>query len=267
MPYPNRKAIAPVAAVMLAIGGAAAYFLLRPDNSSRADSEITAVIESHHRDGQNGDLQKFKATLCTPLSEFEFATMTDAQFKAVAKRSVEVDGRFVLDRVEDIKISGDRATAIEIGHNEGGRLAEIGEERRTVGLNKIEGTWKICNLPTDDPATTEKKKLVETKAEVHDAVENYFELQSEGDLVAMIRASCGELRELFAGMEPEAFADAMARTPERIKSIDEVTVTGDAAKVTATVDSEAVPEPVVAVVSLTNEAYQWKPCKVEIIAS
>ena len=72
--------------------------------------------------------------------------MTDAQFKAVAKRSVEVDGKYMCSiglRTSRFPATGRRQSRSVTG--KGGRLQEVGEERRTVGLNKIEGTWKICN--------------------------------------------------------------------------------------------------------------------------
>lgn len=52
----------------------------------------------------------------------------------------------------------------------------------------------------------------------------------------MILATCGDLQQVFANQDPIAFAEEVQRSPETLKSINEVTVTGDSAKVTATVD-------------------------------
>jgi hypothetical protein len=261
------KVIAIAAAVVLVIGAAAAsaYVYFKPsDDKATPESDITGVIKAYYAGGQDGDLAKYKATVCAPLAEFGLKNMTDGQFRALAKRTVDVNGRYVVDRVEDITISGDRAKATEIGHSQGGRLEEIGQQRRAVGLNKIEGSWKVCNGPTDDAATAEKKAQVTKKADARKAVESYFKLRTDGDLDGLILATCGELRQYFKDEDPKTFPDEIRRSPETLKSVDDVMVTGEAAKVTATVNVGT--EPSVTAIVLSNEAYQWRVCKIEVIS-
>jgi hypothetical protein len=259
------KVIAIVAAIVVVIASAAtsAYFLLKPsEEKATPQSEITEVIKTYYASAQDADVAKFKTTVCAPLAEFALKNKTDGQIKALAKQSVDVDGRYVVEQVQDIKISGDRATAVELGHSQGGRLEEIGQQRHTVGLNKLEGAWKICNRPADDPATAEKKDLAKDKSNARKAVEDYYQKRTAGDRDAVILATCGDLRDRYKKQDSKAFADEIKRSPETLKSIDEVDLMGAAAKVTVTIDAGG---PSVRLITLSEEAYRWKLCKIAVL--
>lgn len=260
----RRRVVAAVASLGILLGsaGAGVFYVLAPDAQPSAESEIHSVVETFNDGLNQADRGKVESVVCSVLSK-ELVGSSGAQFAAIVRKSIEQEGRFVVDRYDEVKVSYDRAQVELTGHSVGGKLGDIGAEHPTLGLVLLEGDWKVCKV-TDDPAAERQRQVGQEKLDVRAVIEDFYAAAEEADPAHMASLSCGDLRNYFSEISAEELAQRVAQTPETIRSIDEVTVTGQSARATVTVDT---PDgSYVSEFALTLVGPQWKPCRLEILA-
>jgi ketosteroid isomerase-like protein len=253
------------AAVVLVVASIAvgALLLLRPAKGQpNAADKIRTVVGQFYDYVQGGDLAKTKTVVCDEIIKNRYGTTTDAQFAAKHKASVEETGRFTVDQFEDVKVSGDRAMVTYTGHNTGGNGADVGAERLTIGLRNVGESWKVCKFPAADSATEAKKRQAADKAEIRSAIERYYELVKKGNRKEVAFSVCSELARGIMQI-PDDQWNSLKDDDETIKSIDDITIQGESAKVTLTESTKK--GSTVATWTVDREISLWKPCAVKIV--
>lgn len=266
----KRKVVA-LAAVPLTVFGlvaggvfAAVYLDGRADRSPDPETEIRAAIDTFYSAGNGGDLARLKSAMCASLADELLADLTKEEFAALASDGVEADGWFVVDWFDQVKVIGAHADAKIAGHSSGGQGPNIGDERQTIGLSLVDGSWKVCEAPADDAVTERKRTEAAETASVQQLIVEYIAARNSADLTGMRRMACGAAADELAALSAETFATIVAENPWSLRSFDDTVVNGQSAKVTVTTDVSD--GSVVFAMLLQRVEEQWRVCAAEPVA-
>ncbi|WP_433192439.1 hypothetical protein ACQP1G_27440 [Nocardia sp. CA-107356] len=228
----GRRAVAIGAVSLLALGGigAGAYFSVRAhlDRPTEAD-HVRAAVRSATDALQDGDVGRLRSTFCAEYSE-ELAQFSSGQFAALVRFDNDKNGRFTIDGFDTVEVSGDRARATVSGHMDRG---DIGMQHTSFALTRINGDWKLCKWPEDDPATKAKQEQAATERSVRDVVTKFYNAVEDHDREQLAALSDGPVAQSIVGASPDEFTRTLRRWGT-LESVDEVVIRSDSAKVTVT---------------------------------
>ncbi len=123
----------------IAVAGVVVYTNNRAENSPEA--QVQGTIDTFVAALTQGDLATLRTSTCGSLAEY-YQGISDQDFAEVHQVAVTQQNIPVVGGVDAVQITGDTAIAQVKAHT----AANPGEQSwRTFNLEKVDGTWKICD--------------------------------------------------------------------------------------------------------------------------
>ncbi|WP_433733804.1 hypothetical protein ACQP0C_16770 [Nocardia sp. CA-129566] len=228
----GRRAVLIGAVSLLVLGGigAGAYFPVRAhlDRPTEED-RVQAAVRTASAALQDGDIGRVRSAFCAEYSE-ALAQYSPGQFAALIRLDNDKNGRYTIDGFDTVEVSGDRARATVSGHMD---RDDRSVEHTSFALTRVDGDWKLCKGPEDDPATRAKQEQAATEQAVRDVVTKFYNALADRDRERLAALSDGPVAQTIVGTSPDQFARIL-RSWGTLESVDEVVVRSDSATVTVT---------------------------------
>ncbi|NHU45473.1 DUF4878 domain-containing protein, partial [Rhodococcus sp. A14] len=123
----------------IAVAGVIVYNNNQAENSPEA--QVQGTIDTFVAALTQGDLATLRTSTCGSLAEY-YQGLSDQDFAEVHQVAVTQQNIPVVGGVDAVQITGDTAIAQVKAHT----AANPGEQSwRTFNLEKVDGTWKICD--------------------------------------------------------------------------------------------------------------------------
>ncbi|MEU0505306.1 hypothetical protein [Nocardia sp. NPDC005998] len=234
-PAPRRRGrravvIGVVSLLVLAGIGAGTYFPVRAHLGRPTEEDhVRAAVRSATAALQDGDIGQLRSAFCAEYSE-ELSQFSPGQFAALIRLDNNKNGRFTIDAFDTVEVSGDRARATVSGHMDRG---DIGAQHTSFALTRINGDWRLCKWPEDDPATKARQEQAAAEQAVRDVVTKFYNAVADRDRERLAALSDGPVAQTIVGTPPDQFARTL-RDWGTLESVDEVVIRSDSATVTVT---------------------------------
>ncbi|NDV10538.1 DUF4878 domain-containing protein, partial [Rhodococcus sp. IEGM 248] len=123
----------------IAVAGVVVYNNNQAENSP--ETQVQGTIDTFVAALTQGDLATLRTSTCGSLAEY-YQGLSDQDFAEVHQVAVTQQNIPVVGGVDAVQITGDTAIAQVKAHT----AANPGEQSwRTFNLEKVDGTWKICD--------------------------------------------------------------------------------------------------------------------------
>lgn len=132
-----------LALVVVAAVAALAYYLVGRDDENTPEAQIEKSVGTFVDALAAGDIATLREHTCGPLAEY-YRTIPDEQFADVHSASTQEGSVPVIDGVDAVQVTGDKAIAQVIAYTKadpGNRTA------RTLNLENSDQGWKVCDPP------------------------------------------------------------------------------------------------------------------------
>ena len=221
-----------VALVVLCAAATACSANADTDSATAPDDQelIRDSVDAYFA-GLTGDYATFESALCPELAADILDGVDEPTFQVGAADDVQTNGRPVVDWFDDVSINGAQADVTLSVNVFGGTAPDVGPQTWTTTLERDGDDWAVCSVAAPDDATQHKLDVALAERDAQAAVQQFYAALAEKDFTTAESVSCAPLREQIPANDPVAYESL-----EKLISIDAVTVNGDSARVTATVE-------------------------------